>query len=112
MLITCEDLFRQEERAERTEDLDCVWGCHCPKGYLRNNNGQCVPWANCNNVQNVQVPPQIITNVFPFRHLFRPPYSNGGGCCGCNGGGCGGNSPGHNIEIFNQNLADREGTMQ
>lgn len=113
MPITCENAFKQDEIAERTKNLDCVWGCYCQNGYLQNDDGQCVPLAYCNRRQNVEIAPQI-SNVFAFRHLFRPPYPYNGGCngpsCGgCNGGGCGGN-PGHNIEIYNHNVAGTGGT--
>ncbi|XP_076243225.1 chymotrypsin inhibitor-like [Calliopsis andreniformis] len=29
--------------------LQCVSGCFCPDGLVRNNNGKCIPKSNCWN---------------------------------------------------------------
>lgn len=72
--------------------MDCVWGCYCSKGYLRNSyNGKCVAEGSCRNNKIVDVSPQI-PGLFMSRHLHKPqPIAPCfGPQCGCHGPSCGG----------------------
>lgn len=110
--ITCQNVFRMSEIIDKTKDLDCIWGCYCEKGYLRNNdNGQCIPESDCRNSRtnkNIHTSRQLL-GVHPVKHLFRPPFaSNFGICFGFNcGGGYSSRPP--NIAIHNHNVADTGG---
>lgn len=71
--------------------VDCVWGCFCAKGYLRNNyNGKCVPEGECRNTKAVDVSPQI---PGLFKHLGILGNVFGGGGSNCHGSNCASNYP-------------------
>lgn len=83
--ITCDNALRQDEISELTKHVECVWGCFCAQGYLRNNyNGKCVPEQECRNTKSVDISPQIPGQ---FKHI------TGCGSNGCHHGvsnnGCG-----------------------
>lgn len=78
--ITCDNALRAKEILEQTRHIDCVWGCYCPQGYLRNNfNGKCVPENECRNTKSIEISPQI---PGLFKHV--PPTTENG----CDSNGC------------------------
>lgn len=65
--ITCDNATRGKEIAHLTKHVECVWGCFCAQGYLRNNyNGKCVPEPECRSNKIVDISPQI---PGLFKHL-------------------------------------------
>lgn len=76
--ITCDNALRGEEIMELTRYVDCVWGCYCAQGYLRNNyNGKCVVESECRNTKSVDISPQI---PGLFKHVTNCPGGNGCPC--------------------------------
>lgn len=95
--ITCDNALRGGEIDELTRHVDCVWGCFCAKGYLRNNhNGKCIPESECRSSKSVEISPQI-PGLFKHVPSCRPPgcvtHGNGCGPTGCapqhHASGCG-----------------------
>lgn len=104
---------------EQTKNVDCVWGCYCAQGYLRNNyNGRCIPEGECRSNKVIDIAPQIPGIFYSTKHLgiFRPQQQYGGcvgSSCGCSGPSCGGHHEcsgpscrnGQPIHIHNHNEA-------
>lgn len=103
--ITCDNATRGKQIADLTRQVECVWGCFCAIGYLRNNyNGKCVPESECRSNKIVEVSPQIPGLFKHFGHHSAGPviyygpggynsggYGNGGyGNGGYGSGGYGG----------------------
>lgn len=91
--ITCDNALRANEILELTRHVDCVWGCYCAQGYLRNNyNGKCVSENECRNTKFIEISPQI---PGLFKHTTNPPSDVACDSNGCNvytdpsGDGCG-----------------------
>lgn len=83
--VTCDNALRGHEILELTRHVDCVWGCFCAQGYLRNNhNGKCVPDYECRASKSVEVSPQI---PGLFKHVQIQSCGHGG--CGTPVSGCG-----------------------
>lgn len=94
--ITCDNALRGAEILDLTRHVDCVWGCYCATGYLRNNyNGKCVSENECRNTKSVDILPQI---PGLFKHIIHS--CTGSGChntgnncgssgCGSTNNGCG-----------------------
>lgn len=81
--ITCDNVLREDEIVQLTKHVECVWGCFCAQGYLRNNyDGKCVPEQECRNTNPIDISPQI---PGLFKHIM-----------GCGPNGCGTNE--HNRE--------------
>lgn len=90
--ITCDNALREREIVELTKRVECVWGCFCAQGYLRNNfNGKCVPEQECRNTKSVDISPQI---PGLFKHIVgcgskgcesTKQHDTGCGSKGCNG---------------------------
>lgn len=79
--ITCDNALRGDEIIDLTRHIDCVWGCFCAQGYLRNNyNGKCVPENECRNTKSIDISPQI-PGLFKIHPI------------GCGNGGCGNTDP-------------------
>lgn len=58
--ITCDNAIREDEIVQLTKHVECVWGCFCAQGYLRDNyNGKCVPEQECRNTKSIDISPQI-----------------------------------------------------
>lgn len=75
MPITCQNIFRSDEIAEETKNLDCIWGCSCAKGYvLKSDDGQCVPESDCiSSPTNEDIGDTTrLLGENSVRHLFRP----------------------------------------
>lgn len=91
--ITCDNALRGEEISVLTRHVDCIWGCYCAQGYLRNNyNGKCVPENECRNTKSVDISPQI---PGLFKHIYGCPSGGCGNTNNCGSGGCNsGNNPG------------------
>lgn len=65
--ITCDNASRAKYVLSLTKNVDCVWGCFCAQGYLRNNyNGKCVLEDECRDNRAVDFAPQI---PGLFKHL-------------------------------------------
>lgn len=80
--ITCDNALREHEIVELTKRVECVWGCFCAQGFLRNNyNGKCVPEQECRNTKSIDISPQI---PGLFKHIT-----------GCGPKGCGSNHHHH-----------------
>lgn len=78
--ITCDNALRANEILELTRHVDCVWGCYCAQGYLRNNyNGKCVAENECRNTKFIEISPQI---PGLYKHIHSPIES------GCDSNGC------------------------
>lgn len=57
--ITCDNALRGKQIAQLTHGVECIWGCYCATGYLRNNyNGKCIPEGLCRENKIVDVSPQ------------------------------------------------------
>lgn len=85
--ITCDNATRGKQVADLTRHVDCVWGCFCAQGYLRNNgNGKCVPESECRSSKIVDVSPQI-PGLFKklFGHHSSGPVVYGGSYGGYGG---------------------------
>lgn len=89
--ITCDNALRANEILELTRHVNCVWGCYCAQGHLRNNyNGKCVSENECRNTKFIDISPQI---PGLFKHIH-PPIDSGCDANGCayidnSGDGCG-----------------------
>lgn len=58
--ITCDNALRKHEIVELTRHIECIFGCFCAQGYLRNNdNGKCVPEKECQDTKSIDISPQI-----------------------------------------------------
>lgn len=65
--------MRENEILEKTNAVACVWGCYCPKGYLRDNsNGRCVPESKCRRIKLIDISEQTPIHVQTSRRLKRP----------------------------------------
>lgn len=68
--ITCDNALRGRHVLALTKHIDCVWGCFCAQGYLRNNyNGRCVLEDDCRDNKAVDFAPQI-PGLFKHLGLF------------------------------------------
>lgn len=68
--ITCDNALRGRHVLALTKHVDCVWGCFCAQGYLRNNyNGRCVLEDDCRDNKAVDFAPQI-PGLFKHLGLF------------------------------------------